>query len=187
MRPSGEPKRQCIGCRTVRPKREFIRLVLLPSGQISFDATHKKQGRGIYLCPEGHCFHRAFKNKKWRKYFPDNNCLVELFAEINKMVFTTMERSLAVAAKMKCLNDTNEEIGKLRSEDIIVVNRDISPDQKMKIRTAALTSGSAVIDVPGNCIKEAASLVVKDDFPMITRLKRNLRIYERLSSKGLAI
>lgn len=187
MRPSGEPKRQCIGCRTVRPKKEFIRLVLLPSGQTSFDSTHTKQGRGIYLCPEGHCFHRAFKNKKWRKYFPDNERLVELFAEISKTFYATIEQCLAVAAKMNCLKDTNEEIDNLRREDVIVVSREISPDQKMKIRTAALKSGSAVIDVPGNCIKAAASLVVKDDFPMITRLKRDLRIYERLSSKGLAI
>ena len=187
MRHSGEPKRQCIGCRDVRPKKELIRLVLLPSGQTSFDVTHTRQGRGIYLCPQGLCFHRAFKNKKWRKYFPDNECLAALFTEINKTLCATIERFLFVAGKMHCLRDINEGIDTLRRDDVIVLSRECFPDQTRELRTAALKKGTAVIDVPGDCIKEAASLVVKDDFPMVRRLKRDLRMYERLSSKGLVI
>ena len=49
------PARQCIGCMTSRPKKELVRVVRAPSGEISIDLVGKKPGRGAYLCPE-RCF-----------------------------------------------------------------------------------------------------------------------------------
>lgn len=187
MRHSAQPRRQCIGCRMVQPKEELIRLVLLPSGKTLFDVAQTYNGRGIYLCPERKCFLRAFNNKKLREYFSDHERLEDLFPIIKSVLCARIKRYLAVAAKMHCLKSTEEEIDHLSRDDVIVLNTDISQDQKKKICTAAAESGAAVIDTPGDCIQEAASLFVKDDFPMIMRLKRDLRICERLSSKGLAI
>ena len=45
------PARQCIGCMTSRPKKELVRVVRAPSGEISIDLVGKKPGRGAYLCP----------------------------------------------------------------------------------------------------------------------------------------
>ena len=45
------PSRQCIGCMTSRPKKELVRVVRAPSGEISIDLVGKKPGRGAYLCP----------------------------------------------------------------------------------------------------------------------------------------
>ena len=46
------PARQCIGCLTSRPKKELVRVVRAPSGEISIDPVGKKPGRGAYLCPD---------------------------------------------------------------------------------------------------------------------------------------
>ena len=36
------PSRQCIGCMTSRPKKELVRVVRAPSGEISIDLVGKK-------------------------------------------------------------------------------------------------------------------------------------------------
>ena len=53
------PQRQCVGCRTMRDKRELIRVVKTPEGEIVLDATGKKSGRGAYLCPDPQCLQKA--------------------------------------------------------------------------------------------------------------------------------
>ena len=45
------PMRQCLGCRTMHPKRELIRAVRSPAGEITLDFKGKAPGRGAYLCP----------------------------------------------------------------------------------------------------------------------------------------
>ena len=37
------PARQCIGCMTSRPKKELVRVVRAPSGEISIDPVGKKR------------------------------------------------------------------------------------------------------------------------------------------------
>ena len=55
------PSRQCIGCMTSRPKKELVRVVRAPSGEISIDLVGKKPGRGAYLCPNPDCLTKAKK------------------------------------------------------------------------------------------------------------------------------
>ena len=43
-------ERTCIGCRTTRPRRELLRLVLPAAGTVVPDPTGKAQGRGAYIC-----------------------------------------------------------------------------------------------------------------------------------------
>ena len=57
------PARQCIGCMTSRPKKELVRVVRAPSGEISIDLVGKKPGRGAYLCPDPDCLTKAKKKK----------------------------------------------------------------------------------------------------------------------------
>ena len=40
------PQRLCLGCQTVHPKKELIRIVRSPEGEFSVDRTGKKSGRG---------------------------------------------------------------------------------------------------------------------------------------------
>ena len=58
------PQRTCIGCRTVRPKRELIRVVRTPEGEILLDPTGKQSGRGAYMSPDAACMERALKKKQ---------------------------------------------------------------------------------------------------------------------------
>ena len=57
------PIRTCVGCRTARPKKELIRIVRTPEGDVLVDATGKRSGRGAYLCPNGECLLLAKKSK----------------------------------------------------------------------------------------------------------------------------
>ena len=57
------PLRQCIGCGEMKNKREMIRVIKTPEGEILLDATGRKNGRGAYLCPSGECLKKAVKNK----------------------------------------------------------------------------------------------------------------------------
>lgn len=57
------PKRQCNGCGEMKNKKELIRVIKTNEGEISIDATGKKNGRGAYICPSLECFRKAVKNK----------------------------------------------------------------------------------------------------------------------------
>ena len=59
------PARQCIGCMTSRPKKELVRVVRAPSGEISIDLVGKKPGRGAYLCPDPDCLTKAKRKRRW--------------------------------------------------------------------------------------------------------------------------
>lgn len=38
--------RQCLGCREMKPKRELLRVVRSPEGEVAFDARGKQSGFG---------------------------------------------------------------------------------------------------------------------------------------------
>jgi len=57
------PQRTCVACRTVRNKRELVRLVHTAEGTVEVDPSGKKPGRGVYLCPERPCWQRGLKGK----------------------------------------------------------------------------------------------------------------------------
>ncbi|MDL2318290.1 YlxR family protein [Eubacteriales bacterium OttesenSCG-928-A19] len=56
--------RMCVGCREMKPKRELLRVVRSPEGEISLDTTGKKAGRGAYVCPSAQCLQRAVKSRQ---------------------------------------------------------------------------------------------------------------------------
>ena len=63
------PQRQCVGCREMKDKRELIRVVKSPEGEISLDFKGKKPGRGAYLCPNAECLKRARKSRALERAF----------------------------------------------------------------------------------------------------------------------
>ena len=56
------PMRKCVGCGEPKMKKELIRIVALPTGEIEVDKTGKKSGRGVYICDKPACFEAAYKN-----------------------------------------------------------------------------------------------------------------------------
>lgn len=63
MRPRKVPLRKCVACQEMMPKKELIRVVRTPSGEVEIDLTGKKAGRGAYLCGKVSCFKLAKKTK----------------------------------------------------------------------------------------------------------------------------
>ena len=57
------PLRKCVACQNMMPKKELIRVVRTPEGEVMIDLTGKKSGRGAYLCGNSSCFQLARKNK----------------------------------------------------------------------------------------------------------------------------
>ena len=53
----------CVGCREMKPKKELIRVVRQPSGQVMLDRTGKAAGRGAYVCPDSACLEKARKSR----------------------------------------------------------------------------------------------------------------------------
>ena len=63
------PMRQCLGCREMKPKKELVRIVRSPEGDIDLDVKGKASGRGAYICPNADCLKKAIKAKAIEKAF----------------------------------------------------------------------------------------------------------------------
>ncbi len=63
------PLRMCTGCGEMKPKKELVRVVKPPEGEISLDLTGKKAGRGAYVCPSPECLRKARKNRRIERSF----------------------------------------------------------------------------------------------------------------------
>jgi len=58
------PQRTCVGCGTVTAKRELVRIVRGPDGEVRPDPTGKAPGRGAYLHADRSCWETGLKKKK---------------------------------------------------------------------------------------------------------------------------
>lgn len=63
VKPKKIPMRRCVACHQMKDKRELIRVVRSPEGEIFIDPTGKKNGRGAYLCRNSDCIAKARKAK----------------------------------------------------------------------------------------------------------------------------
>ena len=79
------PMRMCLGCNEMKSKRDMIRVVKAPSGEVSLDFTWKKSGRGAYVCKNIECFRKARKARRFEKSL---SCMIE------ESVFEEMENEL---------------------------------------------------------------------------------------------
>lgn len=61
--------RMCLGCNEMKPKKELMRVVKSPEGEICLDFTGKKNGRGAYVCRSEECFNKARKARRFEKSF----------------------------------------------------------------------------------------------------------------------
>ena len=78
-------QRMCSGCGEHFDKRQLIRVVRSPEGEISLDLTGRKNGRGAYICPKAECLRRARKGRRLER---------ALSCQIPEDVYDAMEREL---------------------------------------------------------------------------------------------
>ena len=94
LKPKKIPMRMCVGCREMKPKKELLRAVRSPEGEVSLDATGKKPGRGAYCCYNADCLRRALKQGQL-----DRQLEVKLSEEVNAQLTQTMQQLLAEQEK----------------------------------------------------------------------------------------
>ena len=90
LKPKKIPMRMCVGCREMKPKKELLRAVRSPEGEVSLDTTGKKPGRGAYCCYNAECLRRALKQGQL-----DRQLEVKLSPEVNAQLTQTMNDLLS--------------------------------------------------------------------------------------------
>ena len=86
QKPRKIPQRQCLGCREMKNKKDLIRVVRSPEGEISLDFKGKKPGRGAYVCPAPACLAKARKSRALERAFS---------AQIPPAVYDQLEQQMA--------------------------------------------------------------------------------------------
>lgn len=79
------PQRQCMGCRERKAKKELIRVVRTPEGNVQVDFSGKVNGRGAYLCPNPECLRKAQRIKSLER---------SLEIEIPEEVYARLEKEI---------------------------------------------------------------------------------------------
>ncbi len=62
-----KPQRMCVSCKTRADKKDLLRVVLLPSGDIAYDPSGRLPGRGSYLCRKEECIMAELKAHRLSK------------------------------------------------------------------------------------------------------------------------
>ena len=77
------PLRRCNGCNEMKPKKELVRVVRSPEGEVSLDLTGRKPG-------SADCLKKAIKSRRFEREF---NC------EIPREVYDLMEKEMDESGK----------------------------------------------------------------------------------------
>lgn len=80
------PLRQCAGCREKKTKKELLRIIRTPEGEIILDTDGRKNGRGVYICPNPECLKRVRKTGALSR---------SLKSEIPEIIFEKLEEELS--------------------------------------------------------------------------------------------
>lgn len=93
------PVRKCLGCGNGYPKKELIRIVRSPEGEVSLDFVGKKSGRGAYICKKSECLNIAVKSKRLSR---------NLETEIPDEIYKKLSDEISEYQKMSHLTNNDE-------------------------------------------------------------------------------
>lgn len=80
------PMRSCVGCGEKKEKKQLIRVIRTPEGEVKVDLTGRGNGRGAYLCPDPACLEKAWKKKSLNR---------ALSCEIPAEIYESLKSSLS--------------------------------------------------------------------------------------------
>lgn len=89
------PMRTCIGCQCKKPKKEMIRIIRTPEGNIEIDKTGKKSGRGAYLCGNVECLDIALRKNNLNRSLKQDIPL-ETLNELRKAFLKNIDKNIDV-------------------------------------------------------------------------------------------
>ncbi len=81
-----QPMRKCLGCMESFKKRELIRVVRTPDGNVQLDFKGKVSGRGAYICGKTECLKKAVKAKRLER---------NLDCEIPEEIYSRLEKEIS--------------------------------------------------------------------------------------------
>ncbi len=148
-----EPQRSCLGCRTVKDKKELLRFVLAPDRTLVPDPQGKLPGRGAYTCWQRECLRTAAAKKQFARSFrgevqsaaPD-----ALVARVVRYLGERIGSYLALANKAGQVvsgSDTVVEAFRRRTPGVLFVAADISADSRERFVFLADRAGVSVIEL----------------------------------------
>lgn len=82
------PLRKCLGCMGSFPKKDLVRVLKTPEGEVVIDLGGKKSGRGAYICKNSQCLKKALKAKRLQ---------ASLETEIPDTIIGELEKELNIA------------------------------------------------------------------------------------------
>ena len=82
------PLRKCLGCMSSFPKKDLVRVLKTPEGEVIIDLSGKKSGRGAYICKDKACLKKAIKAKRIQS---------NLEVEIPDAIYLELEKELSLA------------------------------------------------------------------------------------------
>ena len=113
--PKKIPMRQCVGCREMKPKKELIRVVRSPEGQVSLDFRGKLPGRGAYVCPNPACLAKAKKSKALERAFS---------APLPEEVYRALEEQMKEDASVVYFQASEGGFSGLTGDESFYLNQD---------------------------------------------------------------
>ena len=169
-------------CRRIFPKGQLLRFVRDHSGGTVFDERQTMGGRGYYLCPTQGCFVGAWKNKRARTIMKDESAGEALSKVVETMLLDELDSLLSEGHGISLIKgEIDAEIG------VILLAREGKGCRLSdEMRRAAQERGVLVFIVPRTVLRGEDHAVITKKSPKISPILRNLRFYERLSSKGRA-
>ena len=87
MKTEKKTSRTCCGCGGIFEKRELIRIVRTPEGEVKWDPSGRANGRGAYLCLSVDCFRKARQKKALER---------SLKTEIPEEIYDRLEEELEI-------------------------------------------------------------------------------------------
>ena len=103
MKTRKTPMRMCVGCREMKEKREMIRVVRSPEGDVSLDPVGKKPGRGAYVCRNAQCLTRAIRQKQLER---------QLEAPLGEETAAALQAELESLKAANSVRDVRDNISK---------------------------------------------------------------------------
>ena len=82
------PLRKCLGCMSSFPKKDLVRVLKTPEGEVIIDLSGKKSGRGAYICKDKACLKKAIKSKRIQS---------NLEIESPESIYLELEKELSLA------------------------------------------------------------------------------------------
>lgn len=174
--------RQCIGCRETFPKKDLLRFIRSAAGTVEFDETQKLAGRGFYLCPRKQCVTSAWKHKRGKSVLRDEKTALDLVPTVQDLLLVSVKELLGQREGADATGFDTE--GNLRKGDIFLIREDMPEKGREMLDASARKQGADVFHIPSSVLERSECRVIRHNSPKISPILRNLRFYEKLSSKG---